>query len=252
MICTQYHIRYVIRHDTMQCYCLSDSSYIHAGHVVPGCPLSFSLGAVGRFRPVDRFWYDWGWWCLVCSTSTVFFVQPVPYWTDGRQGLSCGGFTGVHQHIWAKFSYPKQLHAEEWDSHAVQAGCLLASNSICLPGGKRSWPCPTHAMLPEREHSQHYSSFLTACCSSRRSSRFQARQQDRQQAFRGQHLDVALWESVPQEDLSGGCWRDEAQACTRIKTERGWNLKAKNTGCLRKAGRINFTVGCYTISYTIS
>ena len=39
----------------------------------------------------------------------------------------------------------------------------------------------------------------------RLSSRFQARQWDRQQAFRGQHLDVALWESVPQEDLSGGC-----------------------------------------------
>ena len=28
------------------------------------------------------------------------------------------------------------------------------------------------------------------------------RQWDRQQAFSGQHLDVALWESVPQKDLS--------------------------------------------------
>ena len=51
----RYHIRYLIRHDTMQCYSLSDSCYIHTGHIVPGCPLSFSLGAVGRFRSVDRF-----------------------------------------------------------------------------------------------------------------------------------------------------------------------------------------------------
>jgi hypothetical protein len=28
-----------------------------------------------------------------------FFVQPVPYWTDGSQGLSYGGFAGVLQHI---------------------------------------------------------------------------------------------------------------------------------------------------------
>ena len=26
-------------------------------------------------------------------------VQPVPYWTDGRQGLTYRGFTGVLQHI---------------------------------------------------------------------------------------------------------------------------------------------------------
>ena len=179
-------------------------------------------------------------------------MQPVPYWTDGRQGLTYRGFTGVLQHIWANFSHTRQLHAEERHSHAVWAGGLPAPNTLCLPGGKRSRPCPTHAMLPEREPSQHYSSFFTACCSRRRCSRFQTRQRNRQQAFRGQHLDVALWESVPQEDLSGGCWRDEVQACTRIKTERCWNLKAQKTGCLRKAGRINFTVGWHTISYTIS
>ncbi len=36
-------------------YSVSDSRYFHAGHIVPGCPISFSLGAVGRFRSVDRF-----------------------------------------------------------------------------------------------------------------------------------------------------------------------------------------------------
>ena len=30
-------------------------------------------------------------------------VQPVPYWTDGRQGLTYRGFTGVLQHILSQF-----------------------------------------------------------------------------------------------------------------------------------------------------
>ena len=34
-------------------------------------------------------------------------------------------------------------------------------------------------------------------------------------------LDVALWESVPQKDLSGGCGGDAAEACSRIKAEGG-------------------------------
>ncbi len=51
--------------------------------------------------------------------------------------------------------------------------------------------------------------------------RFQARQQDRQQAFRSQYLDVALWESITQKDLSGGCGGDVAEACPRSKTEGG-------------------------------
>ena len=95
-------------------------------------------------------------------------------------------------------------HIPDWNSFDESA-LDHAPNTLCLPGRKRSRPCPTHAMLPEREPSQHYSSFLPACCSRRRCSRFQTRQRNRQQAFRGQHLDVALWESVPQEDLSGGC-----------------------------------------------
>ncbi len=136
-------------------------------------------------------------------------------------------FAGVLQHIRANLSHPWQLHAEEWDSHAVLAGGLPASNTLCLPGGKRSWLCPADAMLPEREPSQHYSSFFAACSSGRRCCWFQARQQDRQQAFRSQHLDVALWESVPQEDLSCWCWRDAAEACTRSKMEGGWNLEAQ-------------------------
>ena len=33
------------------------------------------------------------------NVSTLPTVQPVPYWTDGRQGLTYRGFTGVLQHI---------------------------------------------------------------------------------------------------------------------------------------------------------
>ena len=78
------------------------------------------------------------------------------------------------------------------------------------------------------------------------------RQWDRQQAFWGQHLDVALWESVPQKDLSWGCWGDAAEACPGCKTEGGWNLQAQKIGGIGKAGGINLSVRTYTISYTIS
>ena len=84
------------------------------------------------FRSVDWFWYDWWWWCLVCTTSTVFFVQPVPYWTDGRQGLSCGSFAGVLQHIWTNLSHPRQLQT------VGQAAGFLRSTSGCGAMGERS------------------------------------------------------------------------------------------------------------------
>ena len=63
---------------------------------------------------------------------------------------------------------------------------------------------------------------------------------------------MLLWESIPQKDLCGGCGGDAADACPRSKTEGGGNLEAQKIGGLGKAGRVNFTVGTYTISYTTS
>jgi hypothetical protein len=114
-----------------------------------------------------------------------------------------------------------QLHAEEWHSHAVPAGCLPASNTLRLPSGKRSWQCPADAVLPQREQSQHNSALFSAKRSRWRGCRFQARHRDRRKAFQGQHLDVALWEGVPQKDLSGGCRGDAAEACSRVKAQVG-------------------------------
>ena len=211
----RHRIRYRIRNAVLPSFW---PQHFSVRHIVPGGPLSIPLGTLRRFRSVDWFWYDWWWWCLVCTTSTVFFVQPVPYWTNGRQGFSCGIFACVLQHIWTNLSHPWQLHAAEWHSNAVRAGCLPASNTLCLPCGKRSRPCPADAVLPQREPSQHYSSFFASCSSCWRCCRFQARQRDRQQAFWGQHLYVLLWESIPQKDLCGGCGGDAAEACPRSKT----------------------------------
>ncbi len=169
----------------------------------------------------------------------ITFEFSVPYWTNGRQGLSYGGFAVALQHIWTNLSHPWQWHAAEWHSHDVQAGGLPASNTLCLPDGKRS---SQNAVLPEREPSQHDSSFFASCSSSRCCCWFQTRQQDRQQSFQGQHLDVVLLKRVPQKDLSGGCWGDAAEECPRIKTEGGWKLEAQKIGGLCKAGRIKFTV----------
>ncbi len=49
----------------------------------------------------------------------------------------------------------------------------------------------------------------------------QAEQLNRQPPFRGQHLDVALWERVPQKDLGGGCRREVAGSCYRVQAQGG-------------------------------
>ncbi len=70
-----------------------------------------------------------------------------------------------------------------------------ASNTSRLPSGKRSWQCPADAVLPlvpHRELSQHNPALFSAQDSSWRCCKFQARQRDRQQAFRGQHLQ-GMW-----------------------------------------------------------
>ncbi len=41
------------------------------------------------------------------------------------------------------------------------------------------------------------------------------------QPFRGQHLDVTLWEAVPQKDLGGGCRRDAVGLCFRVQAQGG-------------------------------
>jgi hypothetical protein len=129
-------------------------------------------------------------------------------------------------------------------------GGLPASNTLYLPGVKLSWPYPTDAVLPQREPSLHYSSFFASCSSRWPCCRFQNRQRDRQQAFRGQHLNVALCESVPQKNLSGGCRGDAAEACPRSKTQGGRNLQALKIGLLGKEDRINLTAGIvYNIVY---
>ena len=62
---------------------------------------------------------------MVCTTSAVFFVQPVPYWTNGRQGLSCG--------ISLVFFSTFEPHAEEWHSNAVVlAASQLPTLYVCL------------------------------------------------------------------------------------------------------------------------
>ncbi len=47
----QYRTRY--RTNEIMCCPLSDSQHFSAGHIVPGCPLSVLLGALGRFRSAD-------------------------------------------------------------------------------------------------------------------------------------------------------------------------------------------------------
>ena len=63
---------------------------------MPGCPLSIPLGALNQWADFDMTGGDDVWFA---RPQLFFFVQPVPYWTDGRQGLSCGSFAGVLQHI---------------------------------------------------------------------------------------------------------------------------------------------------------
>ncbi len=44
-------------------------------------------------------------------------------------------------------SLPRQLLAEKWYSQAFRAGSLSASNSLCVPCGKRSWSCTAASVL---------------------------------------------------------------------------------------------------------
>jgi hypothetical protein len=62
-------------------------------------PYPFRLEPLDEFDPLCDFEMTGGddvWFCL---TTIVFFVQPVPYWTDGRQEFPSGGLFDVLQHI---------------------------------------------------------------------------------------------------------------------------------------------------------
>ncbi len=60
-------------------------------------PYPFRLEPLGEFDLLSNFDMTGG--DDVWFARQDFFVQPVPHWTDGRQGFPPGGFAGALQHI---------------------------------------------------------------------------------------------------------------------------------------------------------
>ena len=83
----------------MWCYPLSDLNTFLQDTLCLVALYPFRLEPLQDFDPLTDFDMTGGDDVWFARPQLFFIVQPVPYWTDGRQGLSCGSFAGVLQHI---------------------------------------------------------------------------------------------------------------------------------------------------------
>ena len=119
-------------------------------------------------------WRHWHYWrrpqCLVCTTSTLLQLYPLPHWLNGWFSSSQTSLSCLLQHIQANQPDPRKLHAEVGHSHAVRMGCQSSANTLCLPCGECSWTSASPVMLLEGQHGQYHPTQLQvsnskgSCC----------------------------------------------------------------------------------------
>ena len=150
---------------------------------MPGGPLSVSLGAgpLQDFDPLTDF--------DMTGSDDVWFARPQLFFSCSLCPTGQMEDKASHMEVSLVFFSTFEPISLTPDSCMQRNGIPmlyeLAASQLPtrLPCGKRSRQCSADSMLPQREPSQHCSSFFASSSSCWCCSRFQARQRDRQQAF---------------------------------------------------------------------
>ncbi len=139
---------------------------------------------------------------MVCTAATIFLMQPVPHWSMARHVLPQGGslvFFSTFEPISLTPDSCMQRNGIPmvYERAASQLPTLYVCPVENVLGQVTQVPLLPYCLKGNFHNTIPYSLRHIVPAGAAADSNFQARQRDGQQTFRGQHLDVALWEVFP-------------------------------------------------------